>query len=180
MILYTCVGLVNLQLSLKETPGWLLRRGSAPTALHQLNWLDTQRGKENSNASAFLGRQGSLRLAHCSDKDEPSLRRRGSLPYELGRKFSGHVVGDVKGKMITLPPEQPKLDLSLRRGSAPSDLLRSTSASITSSLVQFRDRMKTKVCTVPCVSHLDKAPRRSFSFDSSRSLRRLSSHQQLA
>lgn len=135
-----------------ESSRLTLRRGSAPTALHPLNWLENPPRCKRSNAATlgpFFGRQGSLRLANCSDHNEPSLRRRGSLPYELGRKLSGHVLAESIGRVIPVPAESFKLNPSLRRGSAPSDLLRNTSASITSCLNQFRDRIKIKGKEVP-------------------------------
>ena len=131
----------------KETSRLTLRRGSAPTALHPLNWLDSPRGKRNASVTHF-GRHGSLRLAKCLDQSEPSLRRRGSLPYELGRKLSCH---EPVGRIIPVSPECTKFDVGLRRGSAPSDLLRNTGASIASCWIQFRDRIKMKVCDVTCI-----------------------------
>ncbi len=89
-----------------------------------------------------FGRQGSLRLAKYFDQNEPGLRRRGSLPYELGRKLSGHE--SAVGRLIP-GSSDVKFDIGVRRGSAPSDLLRNTGASIASCWIQFRDRVKMKV-----------------------------------
>lgn len=89
-----------------------------------------------------FGRQGSLRLTNL-DQSEPGLRRRGSLPYELGRKLSGHDC--VVGRLIPESSDCAKIDVGVRRGSAPSDLLRNTSASIASCWIQLRDRVKMKV-----------------------------------
>jgi hypothetical protein len=110
--------------------------------LHPLNWLDIPRSKRNSPVTHF-GRQGSLRLAKYFDQNEPSLRRRGSLPYELGRKLSGYE--STIGRLIPGSPDCAEFDTGVRRGSAPSDLLRNTGASIASCWIQFRDRVKMKV-----------------------------------
>ncbi|XP_059350761.1 uncharacterized protein LOC130692882 isoform X1 [Daphnia carinata] len=123
-----------------ETSRLTLRRGSAPTALHPLNWLDSPRSKRNSSMTHF-GRQGSLRLTNL-DQSEPGLRRRGSLPYELGRKLSGHDC--IVGRLIPETSDCAKIDVGVRRGSAPSDLLRNTGASIASCWIQLRDRVKMK------------------------------------
>ena len=67
----------------QNAPGLTLRRGSAPTALHPVNWqLDCNRTKR---PAVHLGRHGSLRLSKY-DHNAPDFRRRGSLPYELGSR----------------------------------------------------------------------------------------------
>ncbi|XP_046652777.1 uncharacterized protein LOC124343496 isoform X3 [Daphnia pulicaria] len=124
-----------------ETSRLTLRRGSAPTALHPLNWLDIPRSKRNGPATQF-GRQGSLRLAKCLDQNEPGFRRRGSLPYELGRKLSGHE--STVARLVPGSSDCAEFDIGVRRSSAPSDLLRNTGASIASCWIQFRDRVKMK------------------------------------
>lgn len=110
--------------------------------MHPLNWLDIPRSKRNCPATQF-GRQGSLRLAKCLDQNEPGFRRRGSLPYELGRKLSGHE--STVARLVPGSSDCAEFDIGVRRSSAPSDLLRNTGASIASCWIQFRDRVKMKV-----------------------------------
>lgn len=131
-----------------------LRRGSAPTALHPVNWLDSGRCKRGADrlGLSHLGRHSSLRLAKydgvsgatsgsaSADVAAPGFRRRGSLPYELGRKLSNNEA--VASRRLQVADSAK---LSLRRGSAPCDLLRNTSTSIASCWIQFRDRVKMKV-----------------------------------
>lgn len=54
-----------------------------------------------------------------------------------------------------MSPDCNKFDLGLRRGSAPSDLLRNTGASIASCWIQFRDRIKVKVYTSKLLFSID-------------------------
>lgn len=135
-----------------------LRRGSAPTALHPVNWLETNRCKwaaERMALPAHLGRHNSLRLAKLDASgmaDAPCFRRRGSLPYELGRKLQANHEASAARTRLQLGDNGVNngAKLNLRRGSAPCDLLRNTSASIASCWIQFRDRVKMKVRATCC------------------------------
>ena len=81
-------------------------------------------------------------MAKFSDHNEPSLRRRGSLPYELGRKNSGT---NEPMRMFTMPHDISAVNLFLRRGSAPSNLFRCASTTATSGVILTRDRGNKKV-----------------------------------
>ena len=161
----------------QNAPRLTLRRGSAPTALHPVNWLDSSRTKRAAPA-VHLGRRGSLRVSNY-DHNAAHFRRRGSLPYELGRKLPINandpsnsisysyqfwsiflrwfrlVIGIVPAPVIAM--DCSKLDLGSRRGSAPSELLRNTSASIASCWIQLRDRIKVKVSLQLTNCNLEKA-----------------------
>lgn len=128
-----------------NAPRLTLRRGSAPTALHPVNWqLDCNRSKR---PAVHLGRHGSLRLSKY-DHNAPDFRRRGSLPYELGSRktplLTANELSMDSARAPLLADRSKNPDLGSRRGSAPSDLLRNTSASIASCWIQFRDRIKVK------------------------------------
>lgn len=71
----------------KEGPKLMARRGSAPTTYQPHAQLDISRLKRSCNLMNF-GRNNTFRISKYSDQNGCGLRRRGSLPYDIGRRFS--------------------------------------------------------------------------------------------
>ena len=97
--------------------------------------------KITSRAFAGAGRYPMNWGANCLP---PSVNQVGLRTESWFLSFHPFLYFYISGR-LQITDCSSKFDLASRRGSAPSDLLRNTSASIASCWIQFRDRIKVKV-----------------------------------